>query len=48
MQANNNTRYHGIWIVTNTKFTSEAIRYASCVGIDYLDGHILRKKIFLL
>ena len=29
-------RYHENWIVTNTKFTSEAIRYSTCAGIELL------------
>lgn len=29
-------RYHENWIITNTKFTSEAIRYATCAGIELL------------
>jgi Holliday junction resolvase-like predicted endonuclease len=29
-------RYHENWIITNTKFTSEAIRYATCTGIALL------------
>ena len=29
-------RYHEVWLVTNTKFTSEAIRYALCVGLELL------------
>ena len=29
-------RFHEAWIVTNTKFTSEAIRYANCTNIELL------------
>ena len=28
-----NGKFHQAWIVTNTKFTSNAIRYAQCAGI---------------
>ena len=35
-EANHKRRFHEIWIVTNTKFTSEAIRYATCTGIELL------------
>jgi Holliday junction resolvase-like predicted endonuclease len=33
---NKKQRFHEVWIVTNTKFTSEAIRYATCSGIELL------------
>jgi Holliday junction resolvase-like predicted endonuclease len=35
-QEGKKPRYHGMWLVTNTKFTSEAIRYAACAGIELL------------
>jgi Holliday junction resolvase-like predicted endonuclease len=35
-QEGKNPRYHENWIITNTKFTSEAIRYATCAGIELL------------
>ena len=36
MQSNHKRQFHEIWIVTNTKFTTEAIRYATCTGIELL------------
>ncbi len=36
LEASHRRRFHEIWIVTNTKFTSEAIRYATCTGIELL------------
>jgi hypothetical protein len=33
---NKKQRFHENWLVTNTKFTSEAIRYATCAGIELL------------
>lgn len=33
---NHKRRFHEIWIVTNTRFTTEAIRYATCTGIELL------------
>jgi len=30
-------KIHGAWVVTNTSFTSLAIKYAECVGIQLLD-----------
>ena len=36
-ESNLKKEFHEIWVVTNTKFTSEAIRYATCAGL-YLLG----------
>jgi Holliday junction resolvase len=30
------TKLHGVWLVTNTKFTSDATKYAECVGMHAL------------
>lgn len=35
-EAHYEKRFHDVWIVTNTKFTSEAIRYANCTGISLM------------
>ncbi|GAG83291.1 unnamed protein product, partial [marine sediment metagenome] len=35
---NNNTRFEA-WLVTNTKCTSDAIKYAGCVGLKILAWH---------
>jgi hypothetical protein len=45
----NGTKYQG-WIFTNTRFTSDAIKYATCAGIqlvswDYPKGKSLRDRI---
>lgn len=32
-QAKKTNRFHEAWIITNTKFTSDAIQYALCVGM---------------
>ncbi|HML19213.1 MAG TPA: restriction endonuclease [Candidatus Dependentiae bacterium] len=36
MSPEEKRQYHESWIVTNTKFTSEAIRYANCATIELL------------
>lgn len=36
LAAGKRRQFHEVWIVTNTKFTSEAIRYATCTGIELL------------
>jgi ATP cone domain/AF1548-like, C-terminal/Restriction endonuclease len=41
---------HEFWLVTNTKFTSDAIRYGKCVGLkllswDYPEGNSLKQQI---
>jgi len=41
---------HEFWLVTNTKFTSDAIRYGTCVGLkllswDYPEGNSLKQQI---
>ncbi len=38
---NNNTRFEA-WLVTNTKCTSDAIKYAGCVGLKILAWHYPR------
>ncbi|MDP2741642.1 MAG: restriction endonuclease [bacterium] len=32
-QPNHGKKFHEIWLITNTKLTSDAIQYASCVGM---------------
>jgi hypothetical protein len=41
---------HEFWLVTNTKFTSDAIKYGTCVGLkllswDYPEGNSLKNQI---
>ncbi len=41
---------HEFWLVTNTKFTSDAIKYGTCVGLkllswDYPEGNSLKQQI---
>lgn len=36
MQPAHHQEFHDAWIITNTRFTSEAIKYANCVGISLL------------
>lgn len=43
-------KFHEVWLVTNTKLTSDAIQYSECVGMkaigwDYPAGHGLGKRI---
>lgn len=35
-ETNHRRQFHQVWVVTNTKFTSEAIRYAMCAGLSLL------------
>lgn len=44
------TKFHQGWVVTNTKFSGDAIQYSSCVGLnllgwDYPKGTSLREQI---
>ncbi|MBI5401401.1 restriction endonuclease [Candidatus Wolfebacteria bacterium] len=32
-QPNHGSKFHEVWLVTNTKLTSDAIQYASCAGM---------------
>lgn len=41
---NHGNKIHQAWIVTNTKFTSVAIEYSQCVGIQLLDWRYPEKK----
>ncbi len=41
---------HEFWLVTNTKFTSDAVKYGTCVGLkllswDYPEGNSLKQQI---
>lgn len=36
-QPNHGRKFHEVWLITNTKFTSDAIKYASCVGMKAID-----------
>jgi len=43
-------KIHQGWVVTNTKFTSDAIQYGTCAGLklvgwNYPDGNSLRSQI---
>ena len=33
-QPQHGEKFHEVWLVTNTKFTSDAIKYAECVGMN--------------
>lgn len=33
IESNYEKQFHEVWVATNTKFTSEAIRYANCAGL---------------
>jgi len=44
------TKFHQGWVVTNTKFTGDAIQYGTCAGLnligwDYPNGNSLRNQI---
>ena len=36
VQAGHGEKFHQAWLVTNTKLTSDAIKYADCVGINVI------------
>ena len=38
------TRFHQSWLVTNTRFTQDAIRYASCVNLRLIGWDFPRKE----
>ncbi len=47
------SKFHQAWVVTNTRFTTDAIQYGSCSGLkligwDYPHGDSLRNQIDLL
>lgn len=49
-QPNENIRFHQGWIVTNTRFTDDAIRYGKCAGLkliswDYPEQGSLKQRI---
>lgn len=44
------TKFHQAWVVTNTRFTKDAIQYGTCAGLhllswDYPSGNSLREQI---
>ncbi len=43
-------KFHQGWVITNTRFTSDAIQYGNCIGLkligwDYPDNGSLRNQI---
>lgn len=48
--AGHETKFHQAWVVTNTRFTKDAIQYGTCAGLhllswDYPSGNGLREQI---
>jgi len=49
-QPGHNTKFHKGWVYTNTRFTTDAIQYGTCVGLglaswDYPKGNGLKERI---
>jgi hypothetical protein len=49
-QTGHNTKLHKGWVYTNTRFTTDAIQYGTCVGLglaswDYPSGNGLKERI---
>ncbi|MDH4298515.1 MAG: restriction endonuclease [Cyclobacteriaceae bacterium] len=42
-QSENNASFHQGWVVTNTKFTDDAVQYGGCVGLHLLGWDYPRK-----